>query len=655
MDVIAADSLPADVKECDFSVEGGERFRFESLVIDLAAGFINVDPEDVDHAIENCLRRIVEALGLDRSTLFQRSGDDLVVTHSWAVPGLDPFPKMWGRSDLPWCFGQVMRGEPVIFSRLEDLPEEAAIDKAAIRRFGPRSNATMPLVVGDGVLGALAFGSMRMERTWAPAVLDRLRTVAHMVAGVLVRRHIEHDLRAALADVQQLRERLERENGYLREQARSSVGMARIVGQSRALQQTLSLVERVAPTDAGALILGETGVGKELIAEAIHARSARADRAMVKLNCAALPATLVEAELFGREKGAYTGALSRQVGRFELAHGSTLFLDEICELPLDLQAKLLRVLQEGEFERLGSSRTIRVNVRVIAATNRDIEQAVADGRFRADLFFRLAVFPIAVPPLRERPEDIPALVRTIVDEVARKMGKRIEAIDERNLGQLQRYPWPGNVRELRNVVERAVILSAEPVLRIEIPERRGTATAASLLLEDVERSHIVRVLEQTRWRVRGPNGAATLLGLPPTTLETRMAKLDIRRPAWSHGIPWPLRHSGGGQGRRRDGPRRGGRRTRVMAGAYASQGRLRRTLPLTADILHSASEGHAEVDDHRHAQPEAAAEAGSGHARHAARLLGCHSRAARVSRRRGLRGGRTGACRTVHRDVERGP
>jgi len=531
MDVIAPDSPPADVKECDFSVEGGERFRFESLVIDLAAGFINIDPEDVDHAIENCLRRIVEALDLDRSTLFQRSGDDLVVTHSWAVPGLDPFPKMWGRSDLPWCFGQVMRGEPVIFSRLEDLPEEAAIDKAAIRRFGPRSNATMPLVVGDGVLGALAFGSMRMERTWAPAVLDRLRTVAHMVAGVLVRRHIEHDLRAALADVQQLRERLERENSYLREQARSSVGMARIVGQSRALQQTLSLVERVAPTDAGALILGETGVGKELIAEAIHARSARADRAMVKLNCAALPATLVEAELFGREKGAYTGALTRQVGRFELAHGSTLFLDEICELPLDLQAKLLRVLQEGEFERLGSSRTIRVNVRVIAATNRDIEQAVADGRFRADLFFRLAVFPIAVPPLRERPEDIPALVRTIVDEVARKMGKRIEAIDERNLGQLQRYPWPGNVRELRNVVERAVILSAEPVLRIEIPERRGTAAAASLLLEDVERSHIVRVLEQTRWRVRGPNGAATLLGLPPTTLETRMAKLDIRRPA----------------------------------------------------------------------------------------------------------------------------
>src|SRR5207247_2210394 len=386
---------------------------FESLVIDLAAGFINVDPEDVDHAIENCLRRIVEALGLDRSTLFQRSGDDLVVTHSWAVPGLDPFPKMWGRSDLPWCFGQVMRGEPVIFSRLEDLPEEAAIDKAARRGFGPRSNATMPLVVGDGVLGALAFGSMRMERTWAPAVLDRLRTVAHMVAGVLVRRHIEHDLRAALADVQQLREGLERENGYLREQARSSVGMARIVGQSRALQQTLT--------------------------------------------------------------------------------------------------RVARVLQEGEFERLGSSRTIRVNVRVIAATNRDIEQAVADGRFRADLFFRLAVFPIAVPPLRERPEDIPALVRTIVDEVARKMGKRIEAIDERNLGQLQRYPWPGNVRELRNVVERAVILSAEPVLRIEIPERRGTATAASLLLEDVERSHIVRVLEHTRWRVRGPNGAATLL------------------------------------------------------------------------------------------------------------------------------------------------
>jgi len=352
-----------------------------------------------------------------------------------------------------------------------------------------------------------------------------------MVCSVLTRRHVDRQLRAALAEVQQLRERLECENKVLRQQTRSAIGTRRIVGQGRAIQRTLSLVERVAPTDAAVLIMGETGVGKELVAEAIHARSARAERPMVKLNCAALPATLVEAELFGREKGAYTGALSRQVGRFELAHGSTLFLDEVCELPLELQAKLLRVLQEGEFERLGSPRTIRVDVRVIAATNRDLEQAVADGRFRNDLYFRLAVFPIVVPPLRERPEDIPVLVHTIVTEIGGKMGKRFEAIDVSSLRDLQRYTWPGNVRELRNVVERAIILSGEPVLRIDPPERRGTATAESLALEDVERLHIVRVLEQASWRVRGLQGAATLLGLPPTTLETRMAKLGIRRPA----------------------------------------------------------------------------------------------------------------------------
>jgi formate hydrogenlyase transcriptional activator len=517
----------------DVSADVAERLRFESLVIDLAAGLVNLEPGRVDQAIEDCLRHIVEALRLDRSTLFQRSGDDLVVTHSWAVLGQDPFPKMWGRTDLPWCFGQVMSGASIVFSRLDDLPADAAIDKAVVQRFGPRSNATMPLTAGGQVIGALAFGSMRTERTWPPAVLDRLRSVAHMVAGVLARRDTDRQLRTALAENEQLRARLERENRYLREQARSLAGAPRLVGQGPSMQRMLSLIERVAPTDAPVLILGETGVGKELVAEEIHARSARADRTLVKVNCAALAPTLIEAELFGREKGAYTGALSRQVGRFELAHGSTLFLDEVCELPLDLQAKLLRVLQDGTFERLGSPRSLRADVRIIAATNRDLEQAVANGRFRADLYFRLAVVPVVVPPLHERPEDIPLLVRAIVDEVGRKMGKRIEAIDERSLAGLRRYPWPGNVRELRNVVERAIILDheGEGMLWIELPERRAPATTASLRLEDMERHHIVRILDQTGWRVRGTEGAAKVLGLPPSTLETRMAKLGIRRPS----------------------------------------------------------------------------------------------------------------------------
>jgi len=505
--------------------------RFESLVIDLAAGFINMDPGQVDLVIEDSLRRIVEALGLDRSTLFQRSGEDLVATHSWAAPGFDPFPKAWGRDQLPWCYARMTSGENIVFSCIDDLPEEAAADKSVFRREGPLSNASFPLVVGNHVLGVLAFGSMRTERSWSPTVLERLHSVAHMVAGVLARKHADKLLRAALAEVGQLRERLERENSYLREHARSVAGHVQIVGHGPAIQRVLSLVGQVAPTDAPVLLVGETGTGKELVAEAIHARSSRSNRTMVKLNCAALPAALVEAELFGREKGAYTGALTRQMGRFELANGSTLLLDEVSELPLELQAKLLRVLQSGEFERLGNPRTISVDVRIIAATNRDLEQAVAEGRFRADLYFRLAVFPIAVPPLRERPEDIPPLVRAIVDQVARRMGRRIEFVSESSLEQLQRYSWPGNIRELRNVIERAIILANGSGLEIELPERRGTSTTASFTLEDVERGHILRVLELTGWRVRGTNGAGALLGLPPTTLETRMAKLGIRRPS----------------------------------------------------------------------------------------------------------------------------
>jgi transcriptional regulator with GAF, ATPase, and Fis domain len=438
---------------------------------------------------------------------------------------------MFARASLPYGFERVaVLGKRVVFSRVDDLPEDAATEKAVLRRFGPKSNVTLPLRIGDDIFGALCFGSMSKERAWSPELLDRLGSVANLVAGVLARRRTDGELRAALEEIGRLRERLEQENAYLRQEVRQAGGSGRIVGQSAPLRRVLGLVERVAPTDAPVLITGETGVGKELVADAIHSRSPRAGHTMVKLNCAALPATLVEAELFGREKGAYTGALTRQIGRFELADRGTLLLDEVSELPLDLQAKLLRVLQEGRFERLGSSQTIQTDVRIIAATNRDLERAVADGRFRADLYFRLAVFPIAVPPLRERPQDVAPLVRALVDEVGRKMGKRIADIAPDSLAHLERYAWPGNVRELRNVVERAIILSDGPTLHVDPPERRSMAADASLALEDVERRHIEQILEQTGWRVRGAGGAAALLGLPPTTLETRMAKLGIRRP-----------------------------------------------------------------------------------------------------------------------------
>ena len=286
----------------------------------------------------------------------------------------------------------------------------------------------------------------------------------------------------------------------------------------------------MAPTSATVLLLGETGTGKELIATAIHEQSSRRARTMVRVNCAAIPVALIESELFGREKGAYTGALARQAGRFELANGSTIFLDEIGELTADVQVKLLRVLQEKQIDRLGGSRSIDLDLRVIAATNRDLDQAVADGTFREDLYYRLNVFAIRVPPLRERAEDIPTLVWAFVDEFSKTMGKRLESISKEHMAALQRYPWPGNIRELRNVVERAVIVSTGPRLAIEPPGARAGRRQSSTQLADVEREHIRSVLQKTGWRIRGHGGAAELLDLKPSTLEGRMEKLGLRRP-----------------------------------------------------------------------------------------------------------------------------
>jgi PAS domain S-box-containing protein len=342
-------------------------------------------------------------------------------------------------------------------------------------------------------------------------------------------KHTEAELRRALAELQELRSQLELENAYLRQE----IGHRpeEIVGDSAAIRRVLSQVEQVAATSSTVLLLGETGVGKELVARAIHRRSARQGRPMVKVNCAALPSTLVESELFGREKGAYTGALTRQVGRFEAADGSTIFLDEVGELAVELQAKLLRVLQDGEFERLGSTKTIKVDVRVIAATNRDLAKEVRAGRFREDLFYRLNVFPIHVPPLRERQEDILPLVWAFVREFEATMGKRIETLPRKRAEALVAYQWPGNVRELRNVVERAMIVSWGSTLLVEVPAVEGSPLHQTTRLEDVERRHILSVLGTTGWRIRGPRGAASRLGLKPTTLEARMAKLGIKRGA----------------------------------------------------------------------------------------------------------------------------
>ena len=335
--------------------------------------------------------------------------------------------------------------------------------------------------------------------------------------------------RLALENVQRLRERLELENVYLRQEAKKRLGSDGIIGRSAAIRRTLALADQVATTNSTVLLLGETGCGKGRLASYIHECSQRHDRPMITVNCSAIPSSLIESELFGREKGAYTGALSKQVGRFELAHGSTLFIDEIGELPLEMQVKLLRVLESRTIERLGKPNPISVDIRIIVATNRDLAGAVRNGQFRGDLYYRLNVFPISIPPLRERREDIPLFVRAFINQFAGSMAKPVEDVDPASLEALSDYSWPGNVRELRNVVERAMILTTGPNLRIALPDINAKATSGTDLAA-MEREQIQKVLHETSWRIRGPHGAAARLGLKPTTLEARIKHLGLIRP-----------------------------------------------------------------------------------------------------------------------------
>jgi formate hydrogenlyase transcriptional activator len=353
-----------------------------------------------------------------------------------------------------------------------------------------------------------------------------------MVEDITERKNAEHALQDALFEVQQLKNRLEIENVYLQEEIKTEYNFEEIVGQSESLRKTLRGVEKVATSDATVLIYGETGTGKELIARAIHNLSNRSDRPLVKVNCGAISAGLVESELFGHEKGAFTGALQQRLGRFELADGGTIFLDEVSELPLDTQVKLLRVLQEGEFERVGSSKTIRADVRVIAATNRNLADAVRKGSFRSDLFYRLNVFPIDVPPLKERRSDIPLLTNFFLTKFAKKMNKQFKPISADTMDKISSYPWPGNIRELQNVIERAVVLSHGSEIQID-ESLLGLNVSSELTidetLEDVERSHIINTLEKTNWVIDGKKGAASILNMNPSTLRSRMQKLGIKK------------------------------------------------------------------------------------------------------------------------------
>ena len=370
-------------------------------------------------------------------------------------------------------------------------------------------------------------------------LVDRARLVQCNIRDITERKRAEEalyrrdlELRTALSEIKTLKDQLEAENIIFRQEIKMRHQFDHILGQSDGLKYVLYRAEQVAPMNTTVLILGETGTGKDLIAAAIHDMSPRKERPLITVNCAALPGNLIESELFGREKGAFTGADTRQVGRFEIANGSSLCLDEIGELPLEVQAKLLRVIQHNEFERLGSSQTIKVDVRIVATTNRNLEEEVRKGRFRQDLYYRLNVFPITVPPLRQRKEDIPLLVQAFIERYSRKLGKQITSIQKETLKALQDYPWPGNIRELESIIERAVILCPGPVLELADKLEISSLSLSSTLrtLEETERNQILKTLSETRWRIEGKDGAAAILGLNPSTLRARMHKLGIVRP-----------------------------------------------------------------------------------------------------------------------------
>ncbi|MCE5231588.1 sigma 54-interacting transcriptional regulator [bacterium] len=653
---------------------------------DLAACFVQAPLGEMDEAVRDAQRRVCEFLGLDRSTIWQFMDADMRVmqiTHLFqAVAGpetIRPTDSMdsldewrtqspdgtWGFNHVevdqffPWAGSRLRQNQASVIERLEDLPEEARLDREFLRHYGTKSVLILPLAEGDAVIGMMTFAMLRGERVWPDRAVEKVRAVAGIFAHAIARTRIdnavhenearlmlaaesanaglwdldmangvirasaktrelvglgpdetlnldslmrvihpedigrfsqiverplasnehgradfrivlpdggcrwiqfgtvrslakspgeparifgvalditdrkqmEDELRQRVIDNEELKRRIESENVYQAEEFKALNELSSMVGQSGSMQAVFKQIKQVGPTHSPVLITGETGTGKELVARAIHAASARKNKILVIVNCATLPATLIESELFGREKGAYTGALTRQVGRFELANGGTLFLDEIGELSVELQGKLLRVLQEGEFERLGNPRTIRVDVRLIAATNRNLVDAVNAGTFRKDLYYRLSVFPIELPPLSQRTDDIPLLVWAFIDEFNRKMGKRVMSIPQKTMESLRHYSWPGNVRELRNVIERAMIVSRGDRLELEMPGARRVPETAPMTLEQVMQQSILDALKTTDWRIKGPRGAAALLGLRPSTLYTKMKKLNI-----------PLRH-----------------------------------------------------------------------------------------------------------------
>ncbi len=501
-----------------------EKLEFEKIISEFSSRFISLPWIQIDAEIDNSLKNLVEFLKFERGTLLElsSSGDDLLVTHQFAQPGIRRTSGSYSNKEVvPWFHSQLMAGKTLKLSKLDDLPPEAVKERELAGKINFKSSITIPFSVGGKITGALGFNTESFDIEWHNELVLRLKFIADIFATAITRKNNE-------AKLEQLQEKLKAENIILKKEISQDYSSENIIGQSDTVKYVLYRIQQVAPTNTSVLIEGETGVGKQLFAYAIHSMSKRKDHPMFKVNCAALSPTLIESELFGHEKGAYTGADKIVKGRFEVADGGTLFLDEIGELPLSLQAKLLRVIQEGEFERLGSTITKKVDVRIIAATNKVLKQEIQEGKFRKDLYYRLSAYPITVPPLRERKEDIPLLISHYVEKFSREMGKSFESIPNDVIEKLINYSWPGNVRELENVIERAVVISQDNTLNIVEEFHQETVESESTkTLEEIEKSYIIKILEKTNGRIEGKSGAAEILGLNPSTLRSRIKKLGI--------------------------------------------------------------------------------------------------------------------------------
>jgi len=512
---------------------------FERLAITLSARFSAVDTNDAEDMVARALEEVGITFGVD-DCMFVDCTDRATakILRAWAAAPYAPCSDD-DLANMPWLVQRIRRNIVVATTPATDFPHTAIKDREHAERTGMAARLAVPVVLGPGVVYALIVGCRHRHMDWSAPLVGRLRLVAEIVGGGVDRLRQDAARQPRPSDGDRFGDAARADTVYLREEARNQAETDQIIGESGSLRVALERLGQVAPLRATVLLLGETGTGKELFARALHDRSQRRDRALVRVNCAALPGSLIESELFGHEKGAFTGAISMRHGRFEMADGGTIFLDEIGDLAPELQAKLLRVLQEGEFERVGSSKTRQVDVRVIAATHIDIEKAVAEGRFRADLYYRLSVFPITLPPLRDRQADIPQLAWFFIHRHQRTLRCKITTVPPDVMYALQQHNWPGNVRELENVIERAMIRSSGGVLQLD-EALHAEAVALPLsgsgeTLDAVQRCHIERVLRECGGRINGVGNAAVRLGIHPNTLRFRMKKLGVivpsRRPA----------------------------------------------------------------------------------------------------------------------------